>query len=77
MSWRPPVRTVLVSVLALGAAACARGHPDVLAANPDGGGVDKATMSTTGGPDAPAVTDARPNAPDVAIVDEAAPARRR
>ena len=71
MSWRPPVRTVLVSVLALGAAACAGVTPTSSQQNPDGGGVDKATMSTTGGPDAATVTDTRPNAPDLSIATDA------
>ena len=71
MSWRPPVRTVLVSVLALGAAACAGVTPTSSQQNPDGGGVDKATMSTMGGPDAPSVTDTRPNAPDLSIATDA------
>ena len=70
MSWRPPVRTVLVSVLALGAAACAGVTPTSSQQNPDGGGVDKATMSTMGGPDAPSVTDTRPNAPDLSIATD-------
>ena len=70
MSWRPPVRTVLVSVLALGAAACAGVTPTSSQQNPDGGGVDKATMSMMGGPDAPTVTDTRPNAPDLSIATD-------
>jgi hypothetical protein len=61
---------VLVLVLALGAAACAGVTPTSSQQNPDGGGVDKPTMSTTGGPDAATVTDSRPNAPDLSIATD-------
>jgi len=66
MSWRPPVRTVLV--LALGAGACAGVTPTPSQQSPDGGSVDKPTMM--GGPDAPTVTDTRPNAPDLSIATD-------
>jgi hypothetical protein len=57
-----------VLALVLGAAACAGVKPTASTQPPtDGGAADMAPPS--GGPDAPVVVDARPNVPDVSIVE--------
>jgi hypothetical protein len=55
-------------VLALGVAACTAGVKSTTP-NPDGGGVDVAPTGGVGGTTPPPATDARPNLPEVAIVE--------
>ena len=58
----------VVLVLALGVAACTAGVQSTIP-KPDGGGVDVAPTGGVGGTTPPPATDARPNLPDVAIVE--------
>ena len=59
----------VVLVLALGVAACTAGVLSDDARTPDGGGVDVAPTGGVGGTTPPPAADARPNLPEVAIVE--------